>query len=181
MTASIESASLAEFYCMTNPVDLIIMDVCTALHASGLDAAGKIKKQFPKIKIIIATSQPECAFVERARNYGVESFWYKEDQRQSLLEIMERTMNGESVYPEASPELRLGLASSYDFTQRELEVLREITGGDTNQEIAESLHLSVATVKSHILNMLEKTGFRNRTELAVRARESGLVILDRKN
>lgn len=56
MTASIESASLAEFYCMTNPVDLIIMDVCTALHASGLDAAGKIKKQFPKIKIIIATS-----------------------------------------------------------------------------------------------------------------------------
>ena len=90
-------------------------------------------------------------------------------------------MNGESVYPEASPELRLGLASSYDFTQRELEVLREITGGDTNQEIAESLHLSVATVKSHILNMLEKTGFRNRTELAVRARESGLVILDRKN
>ena len=125
---------------------------------------------------------PECSYLGRAREIGVESFWYTEDQRQSLLEIMERTMNGESVYPEASPELRLGLASSYDLrSQRELEVLREITGGDTNQEIAESLHLSVATVKSHILNMLEKTGFRNRTELAVRARESGLVILDRKN
>ena len=62
-----------------------------------------------------------------------------------------------------------------------LEVLREMTGGDTNQEIAERLHMSVATVKSHILNMLEKTGFKNRTELAVRARESGLVILNRKN
>ena len=93
---------------------------------------------------------------------------------------MERTMNGESLYPEATPELRLGLASSYELTQRELEVLREMTGGDTNQEIADRLHMSVASVKTHILNMLEKTGFRNRTELAVRARESGLVILDRK-
>lgn len=62
-----------------------------------------------------------------------------------------------------------------------LEVLREMTGGDTNHEIAERLHMSVATVKTHILNMLEKTGFKNRTELAVRARESGLVILNRKN
>ena len=56
-----------------------------------------------------------------------------------------------------------------------------MTGGDTNQEIAERLHMSVATVKTHILNMLEKTGFRNRTELAVRAREIGLVILNRKS
>ena len=54
-------------------------------------------------------------------------------------------------------------------------------GSVTNQEIADRLNMSVATVKTHILNMLEKTGFRNRTELAVRARESGLVILNRKN
>ena len=53
------------------------------------------------------------------------------------------------------------------FTERELDVLREITSGDTNQEIADRLNMSVATVKTHILNMLEKTGFRNRTELAV--------------
>ena len=178
---SIDNAALADVYCLRYPVDLILMDVITRDGESGLDAAARIKRAFPQIKIVVVTSMPECSYLGRAREIGVESFWYKEDQRQSLLEIMERTMNGESVYPEASPELRLGLASSYDFTQRELEVLREITGGDTNQEIAESLHLSVATVKSHILNMLEKTGFRNRTELAVRARESGLVILDRKN
>ncbi|MDY2836056.1 MAG: response regulator transcription factor [Candidatus Aphodomonas sp.] len=178
---SIDNAALADVYCLRYPVALILMDVITRDGKSGLDAAARIKRAFPQIKIVVVTSMPECSYLGRAREIGVESFWYKEDQRQSLLEIMERTMNGESVYPEASPELRLGLASSYDFTQRELEVLREITGGDTNQEIAESLHLSVATVKSHILNMLEKTGFRNRTELAVRARESGLVILDRKN
>ena len=148
---------------------------------SGLDAAERIKRAFPQIRIIIVTSMPECSYLSRAREIGVESFWYKEEGRESLLDVMERTMAGESIYPDAPPELQLGLASSYEFTGRELEVLREMTGGDTNQEIAERLHMSVATVKTHILNMLEKTGFRNRTELAVRARESGLVILNRKS
>ena len=153
------------------------MDVVTRNGESELDAAARIKRAFPRIRIVIVTSMPECSYLSRVREIGVESFWYKEEQHESLLDVMERTMNGESVYPDATPEL----ASSYEFTERELEVLREMTGGDTNQEIAERLHMSVATVKSHILNMLEKTGFRNRTELAVRARESGLVIPDRKN
>ena len=176
MTASIESASLAEFYCMTNPVDLIIMYVCTALHASGLDAAGKIKKQFPKIKIIIATSQPECAFVERARNYGVESFWYKEASADHLLDRIDRTMNGESVYPDTTPVLQLGLARSKEFTARKLEVLRELTSGDTDEEIAKRLNISVHTVKKYVKTLLQKTGFATRTQLAVMARECGLVI-----
>ena len=178
---SIDNAALADVYCLRLPVDLILMDVVTRGGESGLDAAARIKRAFPQIKIIIVTSMPECSYLSRAREIGVESFWYKEEQRESLLDVMERTMAGESVYPDATPELQLGLASSYKFTDRELEVLREMTGGDTNQEIAERLHMSVATVKTHILNMLEKTGFRNRTELAVRARESGLVILNRKN
>lgn len=157
------------------------MDVVTRNVESGLDAAARIKRAFPRIRIIIVTSMPECSYLSRAQEIGVESFWYKEEQRESLPDVMERTMNGESVYPDATPELQPELASSYEFTERKLEVLREMTGGDTNQEIADRLHLSVATVKTHILNMLEKTGFRNRTELAVRARESGLVIPDRKN
>ena len=181
LAISIDNAAMADIYCLKYPVDLILMDVVTRDGESGLNAAARIKRAFPQIRIIIVTSMPECSYLSRAREIGVESFWYKEEQRESLLEIMERTMDGESIYPDAPPELRLGLASSYDFTERELEVLREITGGDTNQEIAEHLHMSVATVKTHILNMLSKTGFRNRTELAVRARESGLVILNRKN
>ena len=58
---SAESAALAEFCCRTNKVDVILMDVCTAMNASGLDAAEKIKKSFPDTKIIIITSQPECS------------------------------------------------------------------------------------------------------------------------
>ena len=178
---SIDNAALADVYCLRFPVDLILMDVVTRGGESGLDAAERIKRTFPQMKIIIVTSMPECSYLSRAREIGVESFWYKEEQRESLLDVMARTMAGESVYPDATPELQLGLASSYQFPCPELEVLRDMTGGDTNQEIAERLHMSVATVKTHILNMLEKTGFRNRTELAVRAREIGLVILNRKN
>ena len=175
LALSIDNAALADVYCLRFPVDLILMDVVTRDGESGLDAAERIKHAFPQIKIIIVTSMPECSYLSRAQEIGVE------EQRESLLDVMERTMAGESVYPDATPELQLGLASSYAFTDRELEVLREMTGGDTNQDIAERLHMSVATVKTHILNMLEKTGFKNRTELAVRARESGLVILNRKN
>ena len=72
---SIESAALAEVYCMKNPVDLILMDICTAMGASGLEAAERIKRQYPHIKIIIVTSMPECSYIERARAAGVESFW----------------------------------------------------------------------------------------------------------
>lgn len=176
LTASIESASLAEFYCMTSYIDLILMDVCTALHASGLDAASKIKKKYPEIRIIIVTSQPECDFIDRARSSGVDSFWYKDPSEDILLEVMDRTMAGESIYPDTTPILDLGLAKSIEFTARELEVLRELTSGDTDDVIAERLNLSTHTVKKHIKSMFQKTGFTTRTQLAVMARDSGLVI-----
>ncbi len=178
---TIDSAAMAEIYCFKNNIDLILMDVCTAMDANGLEAAEKIKKAFPKIKIIIITSQPECSFLDRARSIGVDSFWYKESSAEKILAIMDRTMAGESVYPDTTPELRLGNAMSVDFTDKELEVLRELTGGEPDAVIAEKLHMSLRTVKAHIQNMRDKTGFRNRTELAVRARECGLVINDHKS
>ena len=64
---TIESAAMAEFYCVTDPIDLVLMDVCTAMDASGLEAAERIKQRFPHIKVIIITSQPECSFIDRAR------------------------------------------------------------------------------------------------------------------
>ncbi len=176
MTAAIESASMAELYCLTRQVDLIIMDVCTALNASGLEAAAKIKQNHPKIKIIIVTSQPECDFINRAKAAGIDSFWYKEPSEEIILSIMDRTMAEESVYPDSAPQLKLGDAFSTEFTECELKILRELTSGDTDEEIAEYLHLSTWTVRKYVKTMLEKTNFKSRTQLAVAARESGLVI-----
>ncbi|MDY5975085.1 MAG: response regulator transcription factor [Anaerovoracaceae bacterium] len=177
---SVESAALAEFCCRTNDVDVILMDVCTAMNASGLEAAEKIKKSFPDIRIIIITSQPECSFLEKAHCAGVDSFWYKSSKAEEILSVMDRTMAGESVYPESTPSLRLGDTFSDSLSGRELEVLRELVAGESDAAIAEKLFMSVRTVKAHIHSMKEKTGFRNRTELAVRARESGLVIYSKK-
>ena len=179
LAVTIGCAALAEVYCMSYDVDLILMDVVTEDGASGIEAAEKIKKSHPEIKIIIVTSMPECSYIKRAKKAGAEGFWYKETSKEHILSIMDRVMSGEQVYPDSLQPARMGLASSAEFTERELEILREMTGGYSNQEIAEKLNISPNVVRNHITNMLEKTGFRSRTQLAVRARETGLVILER--
>ncbi len=173
---SLESASVAHIYCSRFPIDLVLMDVVMSDGVSGLEAAKRIKKVSPKTKIIIVTSMPEVSYIRRAKEIGVESFWYKEASREPILSVMDRTMAGESVYPDSAPVLTLGNARSVEFTPKELEVLREMTMGLTNNAIAEKLFIDVTTVKSHVTHMLQKTGFQNRTELAIQARVSGLVI-----
>lgn len=180
LAGSVESALFAEVFCRTHPIDVILMDVCTAMNANGIDAARDIKKHLPQIKIIIITSQPECSFIDRAREAGVDSFWYKSSSADEIITVMDRTLAGESIYPDSTPVLKLGDAISERFSERELEVLRLVVAGETDAAIAEKLFISVATVKTHIQNMKNRTGFRNRTELAVKARESGLVIYDQK-
>lgn len=181
LVPSLDSAAMAELYCMTNHVDLILMDVCTSMDANGIEIAEKLKKNYPQIKIIIITSLPEYSYISLARKIGVESFWYKEPTAEALIKIMDRTMAGESIYSDSAPVTRLGAALSNDFTERELEVLRELVSGKTDAAIAETLCISVTRVKQHIQHIREKTQFANRTELAVRARESGLVIGDYKH
>lgn len=176
---AIENASIADIVCTKMPVDLILMDVVTENGESGLVAAEKIKKKFPNIKIIIVTSMPECSYIKRAKKIGVEGFWYKEINEQPILSIMEKVVNGEIVYPEQLQPVKVGLALSNEFTEKELIILRLILGGYSNVEIAQKLGVSPGVIKNHVANMLLKTGFRSRTQLAVRARETGLVILDK--
>ena len=178
---SISNASAALSVCKEGNVDLILMDVMTELYRSGLDAAEEIKKQFPQIKIIIVTSMPEYSWISRAREIGVDSFWYKDGQKSRILDVMERTMAGERIFPDETPLIRIGNATNHEFTERELDVLKELTTGDTNAEIAGRLFISVATVKSHIQHLMEKTGFKTRTELVSEARGLGIVIKDTKS
>ncbi len=178
LVQSIKCADFAEVYCMTGNIDIVLMDVITADGANGLDAAEKIKKKYPNIKIVIVTSMPECSYINRAKSIGVEGFWYKETSKESLISIMDRVINGENVYPKEIQIVKIGIANSNEFTKKELVVLRLMTGGYSNQEIADKLNVSLNAIKKHISNMLEKSCLRSRTELAVKARETGLVILD---
>ncbi len=176
LAASIANAELAVDFCRHGRIDLILMDVMTALGSSGLDAAEAIKKEFPETRIIIVTSMPEASWLKRAGEIGVDSFWYKEAQKEPILAVMERTMAGERVYPDDTPLVRIGCASNHDFSERELEILRELIAGDSNTEIGRRLGISASTVKYHVQNMLEKTGMHTRTELAAVARSLGIAI-----
>jgi len=173
---SLDTAAVAHIYCTKFQVDLVIMDVVMKDGISGLEAAERIKKDSPRTKILVVTSMPEVSYLTRAKEIGVDSFWYKEESELPLLTVMDRTMDGESVYPDHAPVLRLGNAKSEEFTPKELEVLRELTTGASNTVIAEHLGMESDTVKKHISHMLRKTGYSNRTELAIEARVGGIVI-----
>ena len=159
--------------------DLILMDVVMGSGMDGLDAAKEIKEKRPEIKILLVTSMPEVSYIERAKAVGVDSFWHKEVQEQPLLEIMDRTMAGEPIYPTSMPVVRFGNIVSTELTDTEIEVLRELVSGVSNKEISKRLYMSQSTVKRHISDMLEKTGFKSRLQLAIRARGGGLVINNR--
>ncbi len=173
---SVESAAFADAFVLKHAIDLVLMDILMADGSNGLDAAARIKKNAPETKIIAVTSMPEASWLKKAREIGIESFWYKEASKETILEVMDRTMAGASVYPDSTPQVRLGLASSTEFTERELEVLRIMTTGVSNAAIAKKLNISESTVKNHIHHMLEKTGCASRTELAIQARVSGIVV-----
>lgn len=176
LSFSLSSASAAEVYFLKHSVDLILMDILMNDGSNGLDAAKRIKERYPSVKIIAVTSMPEHSWIERAKKIGVDSFWYKETDEQTILDVMDRTMAGESVYPDSPPTVMLGLAKSSEFTERELEVLRIITTGATNGAVADELGISENTVKAHVRSMLEKTGYQSRTELAIKARVIGITI-----
>lgn len=176
VVASIGSATVADTYCAKYDVDLILMDIVMSDGINGLEAARHIKKSYPKVKILAVTSMPDASFLNKAREANVDSFWYKEVQDAPMLEVMDRTMNGECVWPDKSPTVRLGFADTGEFTERELEVLRLLAKGCTNQEIGDSLDISINTVRFHIGNLLSKTGYVSRTELAIAAAKSGIVV-----
>ncbi|MBR1854758.1 MAG: response regulator transcription factor [Lachnospiraceae bacterium] len=179
LAAAVPNGEAAVEYCKNSLVDLVLMDVVMVGGINGLEAARQIKAYNPAIKIIIVTSMPEVTYLDRARSIGVESFWYKEMQENletPILAVMDRTMEGEHIYPDTTPELTLGKAKSVDLTVMELNILREVTTGATNREIAEKMGISAKTVDFHIQNLLAKTGYKNRVQLAVKARIEGLVI-----
>ena len=173
---SLSSAAQVESFVRHCPVDLILMDILMNDGSNGLDAAAAVKAIRPETRIVAVTSMVEASWLKRASQIGIESFYYKEAAQESIMEVLERTMQGESVYPDAAPRVAMGLAGSEEFTERELEVLRLMTTGMSNSRIAQRLGISEGTVKTFIHSMLEKTGYANRTQLAIEARVRGVAV-----
>lgn len=176
LTDTICDAANAEVICQGGQVDLVLMDVCTANSSSGLDATAVIKRRFPRIKVIIVTSAPEYRFIQKARAAGADSFWYKDISESELLEVMDKTMNGESIYPDNTPEVTIGLSSSYEFTPKELEVLMYLSQGMSSKEAAEAMGVTSDDINQHVRHLKEKTGCTSKTQLCVLASKAKLVL-----
>ena len=169
VAASICCHELTPELLQEHPVQLALM------NTDGMEGIGWLRQNCPGVKIIAMTSMPDYSYLTGAKERGADSFWYQQPDEKALLEIMDRTMAGDCVYPQQKV-VRFGQALSTDYTDRELQVLREVVAGSTDAEIGEKLGISLRTVKGHIQNLREKSGYRNRTELAVHARSSGLII-----
>ena len=174
----LESAESAVLCCEISKIDLILMDVCTAEDASGLLAAAQIKKKQPYIKIIIVTSMPEHSFIQKAKAAGCEGFWYKENEPSDLLNVMDRVMSGEIVYPDHTPKVKIGYSESAAFTERELEVIKLKAKGYSYAEIAEKLGITERTVKYHLTQMLNRTGHETPGQLAYELLSKKIILPD---
>ncbi|MGN0624309.1 MAG: response regulator transcription factor [Oscillospiraceae bacterium] len=176
LAGSLSGAGSAELFCSLENVDLVLMDVCTENGESGFEAAKSIKERFPQIKIIIVTSMLDAGYLDRAREVGADSIWFKDASPTELMAVVEQTVSGISVYPDKTPQVMIGNASSYDFTEAEIKVLRLLVEGMTYREMADTLNLSVETVKSQVGSMLKKTGFKSKTKLAAMVISKRLIV-----
>ena len=172
----IEDAENAKPICMSTKVDLILMDVCTASDSSGLKAAADIKKSCSDIKIIITTSMPEYTFIMKAKMAGCESFLYKDYGNIGLREVIERTMKGERVYPDKTPDVDIHGVPISQFTPAQLRVLRELAMGLSQEEVAKKLCLSRSVIKGHISHMCEKTNTSKTLQLVTEAIEKRVIL-----
>ena len=179
IVASLLFAADVLAWCQENtPPDLIILDVMMASGLDGLTAACDIKRRWPQVRIILATSMADTDWLDAARAAGVESFWFKTYSSMSLLEVMDRTMAGESVYPGSAPGVALGALPARDLTNQQRHILRLLVEGLSNREIGERLFLSPNTVKDYLDDLMEKSGIHSRTALVAQASRLGIVVSD---
>ena len=91
------------------------------------------------------------------------------------MDVVRQTMDGEHIFPDAPPTVEIGMAKSTEFTKTELKVLRHLLRGLTYARIAAEMGCEVSTVKFHVANMLQKTGFENKLQLALAVSDIKLV------
>lgn len=176
LVLSISNAGLAEMSCSVHSVDLILMDVCTENDESGFEATKRIKSRYPAVKIIIVTSMLDYGYIDRAKEVGADSIWFKDVSREELMTVIDRTMAGESVFPDKTPEVKLGYTTSDEFSEAEIRVLRLLVEGMTYKQMAETLNITTDGVKAHISSMLSKTGFTSKTKLAAVVISKKLIV-----
>ena len=172
---ALRDAEQAPYYCAANRVDLVLMDVQTLHGHSGLAAAETIRAQWPRTKIIVVTSLVDGLVLEKARQVGVDSLWYKDHGEEELMDVVERTLAGEHVFPDREPNVEIGEAWSDELSETQKNILRLYIRGNSYAAIAKKLFIEQTTVKYHMKEMIQKCGFETKQQLIAAAIESTVI------
>ncbi len=157
-------------------VDLVLMDVQTLHNHSGLDSGERIKKIKRDVKIVVVTSLIDPEVLSKARAGAADSLWYKDHGDADIMDVIIRTLNGENVFPDTSPNVELNNMFSSDISPRQMEILRLFVKGMTYDEIAAELGLSKNGVRWNLDTIVEKGGFENKHELIAAVIENKLIV-----
>ena len=161
--------------------DVTLMD----LRMPGLDGVGAItaiKAKRPSANILILTTYDSDADIVRAIEAGATGYLLKDTPREDLFRAIRATANGESVLaPAVASRLmtRMRAPAEENLSAREIEVLQLVAKGASNKEIGKTLHISTATVKTHLIHIYNKLGVTDRTSAVTTALEKGIITLER--
>ena len=156
--------------------DVTLMDLRLP-DLSGIEAMVAIRKEFPDARVIILTTFEGDVEIQRALQAGARGYLLKSGPPGDLVTAIRQVHAGKKRIP---PEVAAQLAehlSSESLTTREVEVLRQIAGGNRNRDIAELLFISEETVKVHIKHIMEKLGASDRTQAIAIAVRRGIIVL----
>ncbi|QIZ06095.1 response regulator transcription factor [Priestia megaterium] len=163
--------------------DIILMDLMMP-EMDGIQATKIIKQEQPDIKIMMLTSFSDQDHVIPALEAGASGFQLKDIQPDELVTSIKKIIGGENqLHPKATSHLLANLSNKNkqeknllaELTKRELDVLKEISNGKSNKEIAASLFITEKTVKTHVSNLLSKLELADRTQAALYAVRNQLV------
>ena len=157
--------------------DVTLMDLRLPKLA-GADAISVIRQESPGARIIVLTTFDGDEDIYRALQAGAKGYLLKGTDADELTAAIRSVYAGKSKIPAFVAEKLAERMGGPALTSRELEVLRRIVAGRSNKEIASDLHISEATVKTHINSLLSKLNVSDRTQAATTALQRGIVHLD---
>ncbi|WP_068786690.1 response regulator [Paenibacillus phocaensis] len=176
-----EAVDLLEQGLPEGPPDIILMDLMMP-NLNGAEATKEVLSRFPAMKIVILTSFLEDDLVVQAVEAGAVSYVLKTVSAEELIYALQGAYRGMPVMTgDVAQALTRGLrqrtvqGDDSGMTEREKEVLLLIAEGKSNKDIAEELHISIKTVKTHVSNLLMKCELEDRTQLAIYAHRQGWV------
>lgn len=165
--------------------DLVLLDVRMP-KMSGIEVLREMRAKALAIPVILLTTFDDDAALLEGIRLGAKGYLLKDVSLAKLTEAIRHVAAGRSmISPVATERLLHGLQAtplppdngfeSEALTAREVEIIRLMTGGYSNREIAGALYLSEGTVKNHVSNILSKLGVRDRTRAVLKSIEKGIV------